>query len=131
MNFSQPIENVRVPWLTVLSAAALGPHGCKVSPFYVLQQAVKHRGSPHYTDLLIEKIHSTASPSASLLYIQDTDDGIPIMVIEIEKVTPVQLIDIHYKDIMEMLIYCLYVARQHNWGNNRHLQLACYAVEAI
>ena len=79
-----------------------------------LQQAVKRRGSPHYTDLVIEKIHSTTSPSASWLYIQDTDDGIPIMVIEIKKVTPVQLIDIHYKDIMEMLIYCLYVTRQHN-----------------
>ena len=98
----------------------------------MLQQAVKRRGSPHYTDLLIEKIHSTASPTGSLLYIQDTDDGIPIMVIEIEKVTPVQLIDIHYKDIMEMLVCCKTAQFYHYmWGNNRHLQLACYAVEAV
>ena len=111
MNFVQPIENVRVPWLTVLCAAALDPKGCKVSPFYVLQQAVKHRGSPHYADIVVEKIQST-STSASLLCIQGADDGVPIMIIEIKKVTPVQLIDIHYKDMMEMLIYCLYITRQ-------------------
>ena len=67
MNYSQPIENVRVPRLAMLCAAALGPHGCKISPFYVFQQTIKCRGSPHYADLLIEKIGYTAGGSASLL----------------------------------------------------------------
>ena len=112
MNFVQPIENVRVPWLAMLCAAALGPKGCTVSPFYVLHHEMKHKGSPHYTDLLIEKVQSTASTSAPVLFVQD--DGIPVMVIEIKKTTPVQLVDVRYKDMMEMLIYCLYIARQHN-----------------
>ena len=31
INFTQPIENVRVLWLTVLSAVALGPLGYSVT----------------------------------------------------------------------------------------------------
>lgn len=70
--------------------------------FYVSPQTVKCTGAFHYTDILIEKLLSTGSPLASLLYIKDNDNGIPIMVIKLKKVTSVQLIDVVYKDMMEM-----------------------------
>lgn len=47
-----------------------------------------------------------------VLFIEQKGHEIQIMIVELEKTVPVQLIEVLYKDLMKLLVYCLYCVRQ-------------------
>ena len=105
INACESMEMALLPIMTNLIAVALGPKQYMAVSCFATKEEVKHRGPSYHTDLAIHKMQDQNS---SYIRVATGASNI-IMIIELKVNVPTTVPSVPLKDILELLIYLIYV----------------------
>ena len=94
-----------LPIVANLVAVALGPKQCMAIPHFAIKEEMKHHGPSYHTDLAVHKMQNENSSYDRVAM------GLSkiIMIIELKMDIPTRISSVPLKDILELLIYLIYV----------------------
>ena len=115
INCCEPIEMALVPIVSNLVAVALGPKNCMAVPCFVTKEQIKRRGPPYHTDVVVQKMEDEYS---SFVRVNSNKlNGKVLAVVEIKMIVSAEIRNVPLKDILELLIYLVYIMDDHNLIN--------------
>ena len=110
INCCEPLEIALLPIITNLVAISLGPKQCMAIPCFVTKEEKKHRGPSYHTDVTVAKMESVQSS-----YVRVAIGMYKVlMVIEMKMNVATQLHIVPLKDILELLVYLVYVMQDNH-----------------